>query len=236
MKGVIVLILVVIILISGAGCESVETINQTTSSNTDVQKQIDELNKQVSELKTQVDGLKQTNDKLEKENSELKTQVEGYTPKAINATLDLKSWTSDDIFNKYKETDSVFQLAGWYTYEYSGETLYSKFDQQFYGKDEFSEIAYKKQDRELNVSHLRMFKLGYKSSVEQEEQDYLDLISTKSSIDRSLQCTTSLDCRDVKVIRCVKNGKKLFAWFADGWLFSAIDNGYALEIFKKFYC
>ena len=233
MKGVIVLILVVIVLISGAGCESVETANQTTSSNTNVQNQIDELSKQVSELKTQTDGLKQTNDELTKENNELKTQT-GST-KSLS-TIKLSTWTSDDIFNKYKETDSVFQLAGWYSYEYNGENFYDQFGQQFYGKDEFSEIVYKKQDRELNVSHLRMFKLGYKSTVEQEEQDYLDLISIKSSIDKSLQCTTSMDCNNIEVIKCVKNGKKLFEWFADGWLFSAMDNGYALDIFKKFYC
>ena len=198
-----------------------------------MQNQIDELSKQVNELKTQIDGLKQTNDNLVKENNELKTQTD--STKSIN-TIRLSTWTSDDIFNKYKETDSVFQLAGWYTYEYSGENFYDKFGQQFYGKDEFSEIAYKKQDRELNVSHLRMFKLGYKSTVEQEEQEYLDLISIKSSTDKSLQCTTSIDCNNIEVIKCVKNGKKLFAWFADGWLFSAMDNGYALEIFKKFYC
>src|SRR3989344_1856397 len=182
MKGVIVLILVVIALISGAGCESVETANQTTSPNTNVQNQIDELSKQVSELKTQTDELKQTNEQLTKENSELKTQTS--STKSIS-TIKLSTWTSDDIFNKYKETDSVFQLAGWYTYEYSGDTFYDKFGQQFYGKDEFSEIAYKKQDRELNVSHLRMFRLGYKSTVEKEEQYYLDLINTKSSIDKS---------------------------------------------------
>ncbi len=233
MKGVIVLILVVIVLISGAGCESVETANQTTSSSTNVQNQINELSKQVNELKTQADGLKQTNDELTKENNELKTQTS--STKSIN-NIKLSTWTSDDIFNKFKETDSVFQLAGWYSYEYNGDNFYDQFGQQFYGKDEFSEIVYKKQDRELNVSHLRMFKLGYKSTVEQEEQDYLDLISIKSSIDRSLQCTTSLDCNNIKVIKCVKNGKKLFEWFADGWLFSAYDNGYALEIFKKFYC
>jgi len=233
MKGVIVLILVVIALISGAGCESVETANQTASSTADVQNQIDELSKQVNELKTQTDELKQTNENLVKENSELKTQT-GST-KSLS-TIKLSTWTSDDIFNKYKEMDSVFQLAGWYSYEYNGENFYDQFGQQFYGKDEFSEIAYKKQDRELNVSHLRMFKLGYKSTVEQEEQEYLDLISTKSSIDKSLQCTTSMDCNNIEVIKCVKNGKKLFEWFADGWLFSAMDDGYALEIFKKFYC
>ncbi len=232
MKGVIVLILVVIVLISGAGCESVETANQT-SSNTNVQSQIDELSKQISELKTQADGLKQNNDALVKENNELKTQT-GST-KSLS-TIKLSTWTSDNIFDKFKEMDSVFQTAGWYNYEYNGNNFYDQFGQQFYGKDEFSEIAYKKQDRELNVSHLRMFKLGYKSTVEQEEQEYLDLISIKSSIDKSLQCTTSLDCNNVEVIKCVKNGKKLFAWFADGWLFSAMDDGYALDIFKKFYC
>ena len=226
------LVFVVVILISGSSCESVETAN-TTISNTNVQNQINELSKRVSDLKIQVDGLKQTNEQLTKENSELKAQT-GST-KSLS-TIKLSTWTSDDIFNKYKETDSVFQLAGWYTYEYNGENFYDKFGQQFYGKDEFSEIAYKKQDRELNVSHLRMFKLGYKSSVEQEEQEYLDLISTKSSIDKSLQCTTSMDCNNIEVIKCVKNGKKLFEWFADGWLFSAMDNGYALDIFKKFYC
>ena len=226
------LVFVVVILISGSSCESVETAN-TTVSNTNVQNQINELSKQVSDLKIQVDGLKQTNEQLTKENSELKAQT-GST-KSLS-TIKLSTWTSDDIFNKYKETDSVFQLAGWYTYEYNGENFYDQFGQQFYGKDEFSEIAYKKQDRELNVSHLRMFKLGYKSTVEQEEQEYLDLISIKSSIDKSLQCTTSMDCNNIEVIKCVKNGKKLFEWFADGWLFSAMDNGYALDIFKKFYC
>ena len=226
-REVIILFFVVVVLISGASCESVDNVNQTTNLNPV------ELQKQIDDLKAQVENLKQEKEKLQQENQELK---EKYEPKDIGTSLDISAWSADDIFNKFKSTDGVFARGGWYTYEYSDSTYYDKFGQQFYGEDEFYEIKYSSINRELNVSHLRMFKLGLKNSVEEEYQDYVDKIGAKASADSSLQCVNSLGCRDIKITECSKAGKKFFAWFADEWLFTARDDGYALEVFKKFYC
>jgi len=214
--------ILVVILISGASCESVDT------------SKVDQLEQEVTQIKEDISSLKA--DVASLKGTVVKEETPADVELVTTGNFDLSAWTADDILNKFKESDVLFSGAGWYNYDYSGKNYYDQTGQSFYGEDEFYELAYKTRSREANVSHLRVFKMGLNIDPKEEYKTYKAKVNAKSSTDSAMQCTTTTECAGVEVTQCTKNKNKLFIWYADSYLFTARDNGEALEVFQKFYC
>ena len=224
-KVVIFFSILIVILISGASCESVDT------------NRVDQLEKDATQIKSDLESLKQEVESLKNVpvNAEVKEEAPKETELDTTGKFDLSTWTADNILDKFKG-DYRFAKTEWYTYEYNGENYYDKFGQKFYGKDEFYKLAYKASSREADVSHLRIFKLGLKEDPKDEYKAYKEIIKIEDSIDVKMRCNVSIGCANVEINECSKNDKKFFAWYADSYLFTARDNGEALEAFNNFYC
>jgi len=242
MKMRVWLLVLIILAILLVGCTKEQSpqqqdprIQTLSDENAQLKDKLQELNSQVSELKKQLDYV--TGEK----NKYLKELDEFYLTR-ITGTVDLMYWDNGDMFRALKDYNEELKTATWQTYNYRRDMkdFYWQSGQGGFFDDPFFEFRRKDQDQELSAFHLRIERLalGNNRSLAQEEYDkYAQRVLKETQIDKDLACFQQTTCRDIKVIKCIKENKNYHSWFEGSYLFTSyFDNRAALDAFEKFYC
>lgn len=237
MKKRYLILFCVIILLSGCIQQATETDSRIKELNDENSK----LNANIKELETQITSLKnELNTITDEKNKYLKQLDEFYLTK-ITGTVDLMYWDDNDIIRALGDYNEKFKDASWKEYIYRRD--YKDFYWVLGGEftlDPFFNLRRTDQDQELNVSHLRIERLAinYNQTLAQESfEKYLQDILKETQLDKELSCYQQTACRDIKIIKCVKDNKNMFVWFEGTHMFSSrFDDEEALDAFEKFYC
>ncbi len=234
------LICFLVILLSG--CRAPPEIVEDTRI-VELQKENEELKGMIAELESQISSLKdQLNLVIEERDKYLKELDEFYLTE-ITGDVDLIYWTDEEIARALGEYNEKFKDAAWKTYTYRREEkdFYWQFDPSLgFVADPFFELRLKDQDSELDVFHFRIERFAIKNNrtLAQEKYDeYLKEVLKESQADLDLRCFEQTTCRDIKVIKCVKDNKDYHSWFEGSRLFTTrFDGREALDAFEKLYC
>ncbi len=134
-----------------------------------------------------------------------------------------------------------FKNATWeiYVYRRDKKDFYWQFGGEFV-QDPFFELRRKDQDQELDVFHFRIERLAINNNrtlAQEEYEKYFNEVLKETQIDKELSCYQQTTCRDIKVVKCTKEGKDYYSWFEGSHLFSSMfDKREALDAFEQFYC
>lgn len=237
MKKRYLILFCVIILLNGC----IQQAEEIDSGIKELSDENSKLKEDIKELETQITSLKnELNTVTEEKNKYLKELDEFYLTK-ITGTVDLMYWDDNDMIRALGDYNEKFKDASWkiYVYRRDKKDFYWQVGGEF-TQDPFFELRRKDQDQELNVSHLRIERLAinYNSTLAHGSfNEYFQEILKETQIDKELNCYQQTACRDIKVIKCVKDNKNMYVWFEGSHLFiSRFDSREALDTFEKFYC
>jgi len=175
---------------------------------------------------------------LQNEVVELKSELNKYDGENVEKIINLTNWKISDVINGLELVSEDVKNSTSYTYVYnSDDHVYFSYDGPLFGYDPFWKLVYSQLNTELSFSHLRIFKLNEDYTKANEVyQDYESKIMREEVLDPDMNCEKTIDCRDVQLVICNKQGKTFYSWYKETFLFSAYDNGEALNIFREFYC
>ncbi len=235
-KGCLILFCVVILL---SGC--LQQVEETDSGVTDLEKENSKFKDTIIELETQITNLKNELTTVTEERDKYLKELDDFYLTKITGTIDLMYWDDNDMIRALGDYNERFKDASWkvYIYRLDKKDFYWVLGGEF-TTDPFFELRRKNQDQELNVSHLRIERLAinYNSTLAHDSFDeYYQEILKETQIDKELSCYQQTTCRDIKVVKCVKDNKDMYIWFEGSHLFiSRFDSREALDAFEKFYC
>jgi len=223
------------------GCTLGETSQLTDPRVGHLTDENSKLEKKVLDLESQVEELDSKLADVTKERDEYLQELDGFYLTEITGDVDLMYWNDEDIVTALGAYNEVFKTASWKTYVYRRENkdFYWQIQGQFID-DPFFELRRKDQDHELDVFHFRIERLalhGNRSLSQASYDIYLQGILKESQIDPDLYCFEQTTCRDIKVVKCIKNNQNYYSWFEGSHLFiSRFDDREALNTFEKMYC
>lgn len=199
-------------------------IEPQTSPTSDVQINKEEQNK-IQELQKEVNKLKEELDKTK--------------PHVLNYKADLTVWTEDEIVKGLAEKNKKFENAKWFNYLYRDDGSYYDLIGPIFPVDPFYPLIYEKRNRELTVSHLRLFNLdpGEKGLAQEKYEKYLASIDKAVRLNKDLNCIEQTNCRETKLITCRFSNQTFYVWYAYPYLMmSRNDNQEAYNAFLSLYC
>src|SRR3989344_2095863 len=176
---------------------------------------------------------------LQSEVDKLKEEIEQTKPHVLNYKANLTVWSEDEILNGLAKRDKKFQGAGWFTYLYRDDGSYYDLVGPIFQIDPFYPVIYEKRNRELNISHLRIFNLdsGEKGIATEKYERYLSSIDKATRLNKNLNCMEQIDCRNTRLLTCTSSNQTLYIWYAHPYLFTAKDdNQEAYKTFLLLYC
>ena len=176
---------------------------------------------------------------LESEVNKLKEELEQTKPRVLNYKANLTVWSEDEILDGLAKRNKKFQGADWFTYMYRDDGSYYDIIGPIFPIDPFYPIIYEKRNRELNISHLRIFNLdpGEKAIATEKYEKYLSSIDKATRLNKNLNCMEQISCRNTKLITCTASNQTLYIWYAYPYLFTAKDdNQEAYKTFLLLYC
>ncbi|MBI2499332.1 hypothetical protein HYV88_03770 [Candidatus Woesearchaeota archaeon] len=220
MKKIVFLFIIFVFITACSNQVKNETPPQTTISNESEQYQ-----NKVQELESEVDKLKE--------------ELEKTKPHVLNYKANLTVWSEDEILNGLAKRNKKFQGISWFTYLYRDDGSYYDLIGPIFPIDPFYPIVYEKRNRELNVSHLRIFNLdpGEKGLATEKYEKYLSSIDKATRLNKNLNCMEQIDCRNTRLITCTSSNQTLYIWYAHPYLFTARDdNQEAYKTFLLLYC
>lgn len=227
----------VIILLSGC-------VQQTTDSGlTDLKEENSKLKSDIKVLEAQITDLKNQLNVANEERDKYLKELDDFYLTKITGTVDLTYWDNDHIVRALGYYNDKFKSAVWQTYEYRRDQkdFFWSFNISLgFTPDPFFELRRKDKDSELDFFHFRVERLdlNYNKTLAQEKYDsYVNDVLAETQIDSDLKCYKQTTCRDIKVIKCTKEGKDYYSWFEGLFLFTTrFDNREALDAFENFYC
>lgn len=176
---------------------------------------------------------------LQSEVDKLKEELEQTKPHVVNYKANLTVWSEDEILEGMKKRNKNFQGSGWFIYQYRDDGSYYDLIGPIFPVDPFYPIVYEKRNRELNVSHLRIFSLdpGEKGIATEKYEKYLASIDKALRLNKNLNCMEQISCRETKLLTCTSGNQTIYIWYAHPYLFTAKDDNQ--EVYKTFlelYC
>ncbi len=208
--------------------------DEFSEENSILKEKISLLEKKIQDLETELVNVKEERDKYLQE-------LDDFYLTEITGTMDLINWDDSDIVTALGNYNEKFKSASWKTYSYRRDKkdFYWDVGGDFF-EDPFFELRRKDQDHELNVFHFRIERFalkGNRSLAEEKYKDYLDDLLKETQIDPDLTCFQQTGCRNIRIIKCVKDDKDYYSWFEGTHLFvSRFDGREALDAFEKLYC
>ncbi len=200
------------------------------SQQNNISKDLNEAHQKIEQQQTEINALRAEIEELKQNSNEVQEN---------QFKIDLTQWKEDEVIKALASKNLKFKDASWFQYQYRDDGSYYDLVGEIFPIDPFSNIAYSRRNRELNVNRLRIFNLdpGNKEIGDEEFQKYEDLIKKQLIIDEKLSCNFQKECRGTTFILCLKENQQLYAWFSYPYLFVARnDGGETLKTFKEFYC
>ena len=177
---------------------------------------------------------------LESEVQDLKDQLKETQPKELIYTVDLNGWTTSDVMRALGKQDATYTNQTFEEFIYNEDGTFYYYESDFFPKDQFHKITYKKRGYEVRPGHFRIFDLSERAVREPEEsfKVYRDYLTRESTLDPDITCIGESKCGgEVTLITCTKDKDYLYVWNKDKFLFTATnDFGRAFETFKTTFC
>jgi hypothetical protein len=177
---------------------------------------------------------------LEQEIKDLKDQLKETQPQELIYTTDLNSWTSSDILRALGKQDATYKNQTFEEFIYNEDGTFYYYESDFFPKDQFHKLTYKKRGYEIRSGHFRIFDLSERAVRTPEEsfKVYRDYLTRESTLDQDITCIEESKCgNEVTLITCTRDKDYLYVWNKDKFLFTATnDYGRAFETFKKTFC
>lgn len=237
MKEAYLVLFCMIILLGGC----IQQVEETDSGLTDLKEENSKLKEDIKELETQITNLKNELTTVTEERDKYLKELDEFYLTKITGTIDLMYWDDNDMIRALADYNNKFKDASFkvYVYRLDKKDFYWALGGEF-TPDPFFELRRKNQDQELNVSHLRIERLAINNNAtlaKDSFDEYYQDILKETQIDKELICYQQTTCRDIKVIKCVKDNKDMYVWFEGTHMFtSRFDGREALDTFEKFYC
>lgn len=236
-KKLLLFLCIIFLLINGC----VKPVQESDSQIQELNEENSNLKEDVKELETQITNLKNELNTVTEEKNKYEKELDEFYLTKITGIVDLMYWDDNDMIRALGDYNEKLKDASWkvYIYRRDKKDFYWVLGGEF-TSDPFFELRRKDQDQELNVSHLRIERLAINNNAtlaQDSFDEYLQDILKETQIDKELNCYQQTTCRDIRVIKCVKDNKDMYAWFEGSHLFiSRFDSREALDTFEKFYC
>jgi len=216
---------------------------QTDSGLADLKEENSKLKEDIKELETQITDLKNQLNTVTEERDHYLNELDHFYLTKITGTVDLTYWDNDHIIRALGHYNDKFKSPTWQTYAYRRDQkdfYWTENSSLGFTPDPFFELRREDRGSELDFFHFRIERLNLnknKTLAQEEYNSYMNEVLAETQIDSDLKCYKQTTCRDIQVIKCVKDNKDYYSWFEGLYLFTTrFDNREALDAFEKFYC